>query len=495
MQALSTDERGRSHRLQHLRAFAAISVVLYHASYYLNGFRGDPRFLAVFGGYFGAYGVAVFFALSGYLMAELIRRDTPAKFLVARLARIYPPMLLITGLFVAVFALLGRARGVDAIALTLVPVGPRGYFLGVEWTLIYEMTYYVILTLLALAGLARYGTVFALGWLALLVGAWIAGPGRIDVSTPILSELPLGIVNLPFVLGFLIAATARAGRLPGGLWLAAGAFALAAALADVAYLRLLTGLSASFLVAAIVQMPAPARSGPFDRLGVRLGDASYVLYLSHVLIFEICLILLPQGIPTPLLWCVWVAAAIGLSLPLGSADLALHRWLKRLIAASTPRRLAWVAGVFILAFIAIAVIFERQVRQQRVDRARAEQTVLTARPGTQPAIRSEIDSVQRRPDGSWTVRGYGIDLDDPHAVAHIALVQGGRILVLDRMTRMRTATARALGRPDVAKRRFGFSVDLPPDFDCAGGRVEARLIMADGRMVLATQRPDATICQ
>jgi exopolysaccharide production protein ExoZ len=495
MQALSTDERGRSHRLQHLRAFAAISVVLYHASYYLNGFRGDPRFLAVFGGYFGAYGVAVFFALSGYLMAELIRRDTPAKFLVSRLARIYPPMLLITALFVAIFALLGRARGVDAIALTLVPVGPRGYFLGVEWTLIYEMTYYVILTLLALAGLARHGTVFALAWLALLIGAWVAGPGRIDVSTPILSELPFGIVNLPFVLGFLIAAAARQGRLPRGLWIVAALFALAATFADVAYLRLLTGLSASFLVAATVHAPAPSRSGAFDRIGVRLGDASYVLYLSHVLIFEVCLILLPQGIPTPLLWAIWVTAAIGLSLPLGSADLALHRWLKRLIAASTPRRLGWVAGVFLIAFAGIAGVFEVQVRQQRAERRNAEQTILTAQPTPQPGIRAEIDSVQRRADGSWTVRGYGIDLDDPHAVAHIALMQGGRVLVLDRMTRMRTATARALGRPDIAKRRFGFSVDLTPDFDCARGPVEARLIMADGRVVIAPQRPDAAICR
>jgi exopolysaccharide production protein ExoZ len=495
MQALSTDERGRSHRLQHLRAFAAISVVLYHASFYLNGFRGDPRFLAVFGGFFGAYGVAVFFALSGYLMAELIRRDTPAKFLVSRLARIYPPMLLITGLFVAVFALLGRARGVDAIALTLVPVGARGYFLGVEWTLIYEMTYYVVLTLLALAGLARYGTAFALGWLALLVGAWIAGPGRIDVSTPILSELPLGIVNLPFVLGFLIAAAARHGRLPCGLWIVSGLFALAAAFADVAYLRLLTGISASFLVAAAVNASPSARSGPLDRIGVRLGDASYVLYLSHVLIFEVCLILLPQGMPTPLLWAIWVAAAIGLSLPLGSADLALHRKLKRLIAASTPRRLGWITAIFLVAFGGIAAVFEVQVRQQRADRARAEQTILTAQPGIEPGIRAEVDSVQRRVDGSWTVRGYGIDLEDPHAVAHIAVMQGGRVLVLDRMTRMRTATARALGRPDVAKRRFGFSVDLSPDFDCARGPVEARLIMADGRVVVAPQRPEAAICR
>lgn len=494
MQPLSTDEQGRSHRLQHLRAFAAICVVVYHASFYLNGFRGDGRFVAVFGGYFGAYGVAVFFALSGYLMAELIRRDTPAKFLVSRLARIYPPMLLITGLFVLVFAALGRARGVDAIALTLVPVGPRGYFLAVEWTLIYEMTYYVVLTLLAFAGLARFGVAFALIWLAVLAIAWISGTGRLDISTPILSEFPFGILNLPFVLGFLASSGKRRGLLPPGLPLASAASAIGAALADAEYLRLLTGLSASFLVASVVRAPAPHAPGRFDRIGVRLGDASYVLYLSHVLIFEVLLILLPQQIPTPLLWLVWIAAAIGLSLPLGSADLALHRWLKRRIAQATPAKLLWLAVVFIGLFVTVAGIFEMQVRQQRADRIKAEQTLLARQPSIQASIRSEIDSVQRRADGSWTVRGYGIDLDDPHAVAHIAVMQNSRVLALDRMTRMRSATARDLGRPDIAKRRFGFSVDLPADFECRQGPLEARLVMTDGRVVTVAQRPGATIC-
>ncbi len=41
-------------------------MLLYHASYYLAELRGDGRLLAIFGGFFGAYGVALFFALSGF---------------------------------------------------------------------------------------------------------------------------------------------------------------------------------------------------------------------------------------------------------------------------------------------------------------------------------------------------------------------------------------------------------------------------------------------
>jgi peptidoglycan/LPS O-acetylase OafA/YrhL len=152
----------RNIRLQYLRA-AAIAVVLYHGAHYLDDLRGDGRFLHIFSGFLGGYGVAVFFALSGYLMAELIVRDTPGRFLMSRLARIYPPMLLLTWLFALAFILAGQPRGLNALSLSLVPAGPRGYFLAVEWTLLYEMSYYVVLACLGFLGLARYATPFVLG--------------------------------------------------------------------------------------------------------------------------------------------------------------------------------------------------------------------------------------------------------------------------------------------------------------------------------------------
>ncbi len=100
-------------------------MLLYHASHYLAELKGDGRFLAIFGGFFGAYGVALFFALSGYLMARVLERDDPARFLLKRIVRIYPLMLLVIALFALLFLAIGRARGVNLLALTLVPSGPR----------------------------------------------------------------------------------------------------------------------------------------------------------------------------------------------------------------------------------------------------------------------------------------------------------------------------------------------------------------------------------
>ena len=44
-------------------------VVLYHASHYLDVIRGDISFRGLSA--LGLFGVAIFFAISGYLMATL----------------------------------------------------------------------------------------------------------------------------------------------------------------------------------------------------------------------------------------------------------------------------------------------------------------------------------------------------------------------------------------------------------------------------------------
>jgi peptidoglycan/LPS O-acetylase OafA/YrhL len=486
----------RNIRLQYLRAVAAISVVLYHGSFYVQDLRGEGRFLEVFGGFFGGYGVAVFFALSGYLMADLILRDSPGRFLLSRLARIYPPMLLLTGAFALVFMLAGQPRGLNALSLSLAPAGPRGYFLAVEWTLLYEMTYYVALACLAFLGLARHATLFVLGWLGLLAASWFCGPGRVDTMLPVLSELPLTMINLPFLLGFLCAGAHRRGWLPPGLAIAGALVALPIAVLPNEYFRLLAGLSASLLVAAAIRAPSqPAMHWP-GRLGARFGDASYVLYLCHVPVFLLIEMALPAPLPGPWVWLAMVGTALGLSLLLGPLDLGLHRWLKRAIDAAPARRIRISALAFIAAFVATSIHAEWEVRKDRAEEARAR-GILASQPvpaATAASVRAEIDSVSRLGDGRWVVRGYGVDLDQPEMATHIAIRQGGDLVALDRMRRMRAATARELGRADLESRRFGFAIILPIEFSCGKGKPEAVFVFEDGRAVPLAPGPLATIC-
>ena len=110
----------RNRNLQWLRAFAALSVVLYHASVYLDRFVGDDRFLRLFDGRFGLLGVAIFFAISGYLMAEILPRTDPWSFLTHRIVRIYPIFFIVLG---SLIVARGKLHEYDLWAMTLVPVG------------------------------------------------------------------------------------------------------------------------------------------------------------------------------------------------------------------------------------------------------------------------------------------------------------------------------------------------------------------------------------
>jgi peptidoglycan/LPS O-acetylase OafA/YrhL len=482
-------------RLQYLRAVAAIAVVLYHASWYLKDLRDEMRFSAVFGDLFGAGGVAIFFALSGYLMAEIIRRDDWGRFLISRVARIYPPMLLMVALFAVVYLAYGQPRGLNVMSLTLVPMGSRDYFLAVEWTLLYEMTYYVALTGLGLLGLVRWSEAFALVWLVALGFAWIWGSGAVDIAKPTLTELPLLIINLPFVLGFLSAGLKRRGWLPPGLGIVAMVMAGVTPLVPVEVMRLLSGFAAALFVAATIRRPPPNSIGSTGSVIARFGDASYVLYLCHVPVLQLVEIALPNWVPAPLVWLGMVGTALGLSLLLGPLDVRLHRWLKRAINKAPDSRLRAYALSFIVVFLAIGSYAELEVREDRAEEAQAREILASAPTPASLSVRAEIDSVSELAGNRWVVRGYGIDLDRPALATHIAIRQAGNLLAIDRMRRMRVATARNLGRSDLERRRFGFSLFLPTDLSCARGALDAVFIFEDGRAVPIAPGQLATICR
>ena len=85
-----TLKKAQNYRLQYLRAIAASSVVLYHSSFWLKTIRHEPAEFRIFFGWFGVFGVQLFFAISGLLMARLAGGMAPGRFLAHRIIRIYP---------------------------------------------------------------------------------------------------------------------------------------------------------------------------------------------------------------------------------------------------------------------------------------------------------------------------------------------------------------------------------------------------------------------
>jgi exopolysaccharide production protein ExoZ len=138
---LNVTEEPKYFRLQYLRAFAALCVVVFHSSYYMQSIRGDDRFMSATPSILGGIGVYLFFVTSGYLMAVLAKRTSPYQFICHRIIRIYPIYWIL--LCVSAFVKVGLGDGftLDPFAIALAPGDGRHYLLGVEWTLPFELSF------------------------------------------------------------------------------------------------------------------------------------------------------------------------------------------------------------------------------------------------------------------------------------------------------------------------------------------------------------------
>jgi exopolysaccharide production protein ExoZ len=323
-------------QIQALRGLAALSVVAFHA---LQGW-GD-------GFWIGAAGVDVFFVISGFIIwREALRPGvTPGGFFWRRLTRVAPAYWLAT---VAVGAVaLAWPRFMPEVvvspshlllSLAFVPhadpLGRNFPLLPPGWTLDYEAGFYLLVTAVLLAP-ARARPALALAALALM-----SLPGF--VFTP-LYGLGANPMLLEFAAGVWLAHRASRGAVipPGaGLTFAGLGAALLAAMwlggfQDILWRPLLWGLPAVMIVAgALAAEPIRALTPPGAL--VRLGDASYAIYLCHMP--AVALVFAALG--TAPVW-VFAPAAILASLVAG---LAAHRFVERpLIAACRAIPARWSA--------------------------------------------------------------------------------------------------------------------------------------------------------
>lgn len=279
--------------IQVLRALAALSVVVHHASYDAGKLQGAEAF--PLGRMFPwMAGVDVFFVISGFIMVHASRRSfgVPGEwrgFVRHRLARIVPLYWLTTTAFLVIAVMRpsvihSETGGLDATVASYLfipfarPDGLVQPLFSLGWTLNHEMFFYAAFAAVLALPLGRAVAVAAAGLAALVLA------GR-------LVELPLPLsfwarpIVLEFVGGMAIGLVhARRVRLTRTQAVAAALLGCAILAADP-LLRLVPellshGVPAILIVGAAALGPAPA-SGPLIRLWSRLGDASYALYLTH----------------------------------------------------------------------------------------------------------------------------------------------------------------------------------------------------------------------
>lgn len=333
--------------IQALRAGAAFAVAITHILHDALQLRPNEPFLAyLFNAMPWGAGVDVFFVISGFVIAyssrSLFARPNAARlFLARRLSRIVPLYWAVTLLFLLQFALSpgtihGELGGPAYIlkSFAFIPAArPDGLVqppLGLGWTLNYEMFFYAVFTpfLVLPRRMAVPATVACLT--IFVVANMVFGlPGTVLPfwANPIILE---------FCAGMLLA------FLPGRFTLPVFLRALLT-LAALAALHFHTiegperfyawGLPAVLLVLAASTGKPVSRLPALEFWLVRLGDASYAMYLVHPFVMRGVTLLWHHLHVSPLLY-----AALCLTLA-QTAALLIHRHAERPATAWLRTRL------------------------------------------------------------------------------------------------------------------------------------------------------------
>jgi exopolysaccharide production protein ExoZ len=270
--------------IQYLRAIAALLVVFYHTLYQIKEYQGlfDANIWR-----FGAAGVDIFFLISGFIMwvTAATRHTTPVGFMNNRVIRIVPMYWIVT---LGLFALSSATPGHLARSLLFIPhanpAQPERIWplLLTGWTLNYEMFFYGLFA----CALTLPRRLMLPAVCAMFSALTLAGFNGM-AHGPIASFWTESII-MEFVAGMLIGHLYLQGRLsfsePASAALVAvgGVLLVAATPWAASQTRLLAwGLPAFVIVVGALSLEnhrTPRGKGILELL----GDASYSIYLTHI---------------------------------------------------------------------------------------------------------------------------------------------------------------------------------------------------------------------
>ncbi|WP_164467462.1 acyltransferase family protein [Caulobacter flavus] len=296
--------------VQALRGVAAIAVVAHHAirTFTVKASAGivPPALIGAPAFYDSlAFGVDLFFVISGFIMVYVsgayMAADKPILgFLLKRAARIYPIYIIVSLALIAIKAMNHLTEGASGFdlqplrivtSLLLVPAwneaGGVQPILGVGWTLSYELYFYLLFAAAVVVARRAFFAPLA-AFILLAVTAFNLLPGG---GTAIASFLANPIA-IEFLFGCLVAlAIKRGARMPLP-WLSIAAASAALFVGPLfvhaeAWRVLVWGLPSAVVVFSAVSLEVDGKVARTPRLFGLLGDASYSIYLVHILIVGI----------------------------------------------------------------------------------------------------------------------------------------------------------------------------------------------------------------
>jgi exopolysaccharide production protein ExoZ len=329
--------------IQALRAVAATAVLLFHAAASTRDRLPSASLLYAIVDDRFTLGVPLFFAISGFVLTHAIQRESVPRFLVARFLRIYPAFFLA----VALTLLLSMVPSGTIpwppgswLALTLLPLGPTPRPLGgIEWTLVYEVSFYLVFPLLWIARSRRAAWLFCAGWLAAILVASVEWPGRYTHEMPRGVSILLSAFNLPFIFGILAYLIHERLSLPRSRMLLIPVVALLIGLhfvqtRDTEYL--IAGLAFGLLLTSVGRQCLD-RDIARHSLLARCGDYSYGLYLLHyTIVVAIASRIVPTRWSPATLFAFLVCAGFVGGCLFGAFERGPYGRMKRLVLERVP---------------------------------------------------------------------------------------------------------------------------------------------------------------
>lgn len=314
------------------RGFAALFVVLFHATAIMS----LPKYFAAvpLGGVFsfGYAGVDFFFVLSGFIIlfvhyGDIGKQETLKAYTIKRVLRIYPVYWIVSALVLLALwldpSLNNGLPSTDSILRSFLLVPQEGTYplVIVAWTLVHEVFFYLMF------GILIFRPCFGLP----LMAAWFFG-----VLLTVAAEIKWGyflafvfnLHNIEFFLGMMVAFLCLSGRrLPYPIMSAVGGVALfcMTGMVNVYFNQMHTSvflivyaISSALIVFGLVSAELNGRI-LMPKWSQFLGASSYSLYLIHFMVLSFIMKLemaLGIGLWLPLWisWCVSVALTVSAGL-------------------------------------------------------------------------------------------------------------------------------------------------------------------------------------
>lgn len=368
--------------IQILRGFAALLIVVWHSDLALELFDHDywrdasPVFRAQLYPFWANHlnlGVDLFFCISGFIMTMLAVNTSTAKdgwiFLRNRVARIIPPYWFFTVLLLALYILavpfhIWRLNGLlmhdvpDTLLSFLLWPMKDGPILAIGWTLIHEFFFYYFVFVIILVGQGRR-LPYYLG-VAALIGIVFRFTGIEILNGYLLSDyyVEFFMGSLAFVFHKRTMGFAPALQIGAALLLFFLASYVLDQVLDTPAFYLTTVISAgciSFLLISGLQglhARRPLTDSRCGRFFVRLGDASYSLYLSHWFILsalgQLAAPFSTAGRPFIIVWHVLAITVTILAAMLFAewVELPLHRRILKALKGKQTRAFRLPDSVF-----------------------------------------------------------------------------------------------------------------------------------------------------